>query len=589
MLREIIILIGKQVIFKHEYGRTLSWEALSPILNSLIDFITADKHTEDLIDFMNIVNYRLAYLANPQFNLLLIFITDLTDKEEDIKNQIIIFKNSFIQSYSEYLEQNIVDGEYYKDTKYICDEIFKELRPKIALIGFSGVGKTTITKLIRAEDIPMTHVPTITGDVAAIKVGDLPMFCWDFAGQEQFSFIWSRFVKGSDAIILVVDSTKQNLRESKFFVDLIKKEAPKTRVAIVANKQDLPGALKPEEIANKLGYRTYPLIAIDPQQRSAMLNIIADVVEVTAGTTQLIQPMLERDKLMEVAEAAIMQGNILKASETYKRLGDLSMELGEENYAQYFYEQSKVLAQQLQAMAQKVMEKKPIEEMSYDNKIPERVEVLSNNEMEGQKEIETISGENKELITEPNVGETGSSGYKMPEMPEMPGTVPREDTSSPISSEVSPSLNISTPSPKKEIPPIQPTPAPIIDDNEKIPAMTEDRSFPDAQPSPAPAPTTISTPAPSTTESIPESNIEKSEIKAGETDVGTEEDEKAKIARLEDELKEINRKEEEMKANIGKYDPNEYKRLMMEYEDRKNTIHREIMDLRMEIIKKLTI
>jgi small GTP-binding protein len=519
MLRQIIVLKGKQTIFKHEYGRTLSWEALSPIINSLIDFISAEKRDEDIIDFMNIVNYRLAYFYSVKFEILIIFITDLTDKQDDIKANLNTFYSGFVQSYTEYLQQGIIDPESYADTKYICDEIFKELRPKIALIGFSGVGKTTITKLIRAEDIPMKHVPTITGDVAAIKVGDLPMFCWDFAGQEQFSFIWSRFVKGSDAIILVVDSTKQNLRESKFFVDLIKKEAPKTRVAIVANKQDLPGALSPEDIANNLGYRTYPLIAIDPQQRSVMVNIIAEVVEVTSGTTALIQPMLERDRLMEEAESAIMQGNILKASETYKRIGDLSSQLGEDSLSEYFYGQSKVLAQQLQSVAQKMMEKKPIDSTGT-SEIRSRVEM--------------------------NYPTPSQGNEQKPQIPSQ--EPPRQVTYNPPVNEPAPQAQepqIPNPPQQTQNPPEAPTHQQPITEHPSIPTQ--------------------------------------------EPPQNQEVDEKARIAQLEEELKNINNSIDQMKANISNMDEMEFKKQMMEHEDRKNKIHREIMDLRMEIIKKLTV
>ena len=583
MLREIIVLKGKHVVFKHEYGRTLSWEALSPIINSLIDFITTEKRNEEITDFMNIVNYKLAYLYEPNYSILIIFITDLTDKEDDIKTQIGIFKTSFIQSFAEYLSQNIIDPEYYKTTKYICDEIIKELRPKIALIGFSGVGKTTITKLIRAEDIPMKHIPTITGDVAAIKVGDLPMYCWDFAGQEQFSFIWSRFVKGSDAIILVVDSTKQNLRESKFFVDLIKKEAPKTRVAIVANKQDLPGALSPEEIANTLGYRTYPLIAIDPEQRSVMLNIIAEVVEVTSGTTKLIQPMLERDRLVEVAEAAIMQGNILKAAETYKRIGDLSQQLGEDQLAAYFYEQSKMLAQHLQSVAQTVMDNKPIDKLKPSGVVPQRVEVI-----EQSSEANTTATDSVPTVQEP-----ASSAQQTPAPPaQQTPAPPVQQTPAPPAQQTPAPPAQQTPAPPAQqtpAPPAQQTPAPPVQQTPAPPVQQ------------TPAPPAQQTPAPSITQEVNPSassfQTQESEIKqggiseaSGTTTTETEEvDEKAQIAKLEEKLKEINAKIDEIKANAQNYDPEDFKKLMMDYEDKKNKIHRKIMDLRMEIIKKLTL
>lgn len=382
MLRQVIILLGKTTIFKRDYGKSLSWEALSPILNSLTDFL--QQSNEDIIEFMNIVNMKVCYATAKYHNTLVIFITDQTDKEENIKEQTIHIRDVFIKKFSESLLNGNYNTEIYDSIRYNTDEAFRELRPKIALVGFSGVGKTTITRLIRAEEIPMKHIPTITGDVAAIKVGSLHMYLWDFAGQEQFSFIWSRFVKGSDAIVLVVDSSNQNLKESKFFVDLIRKEAPKARVAIIANKQDIPGALTPEEIANTLGYRTYPLIAIDPNQRGAMINIIAEVVEVTSGVTSLIQPMLERENLVETAEAAIMQGNLLKASEIYRDIAELSEGMGEDDMAIIFKEQSKLLARQVQTAAQQVRKKKIAKPIAMEAaprvELPTEVKIQSSSE-----------------------------------------------------------------------------------------------------------------------------------------------------------------------------------------------------------------
>jgi len=80
----------------------------------------------------------------------------------------------------------------------MIESIHKKIRTKISLVGFSGVGKTTITRLISAGLIPETHIPTITGKVSTIKIGKLVFHLWDFAGQEQFSYLWSDFIFGSD-------------------------------------------------------------------------------------------------------------------------------------------------------------------------------------------------------------------------------------------------------------------------------------------------------------------------------------------------------------------------------------------------------
>jgi small GTP-binding protein len=487
MLRQVFILLGKTPLFKREYGKGLSWETLSPILNSLTDFLQQSR--EDVTEFMQIVNMKLCYSSAKSYNILVIFVTDQTDKEETIGEQTVRVRDVFVNKFSEQIQQGIYDTETYDSIRFDTDEAFRELRPKIALIGFSGVGKTTITRLIRAEEIPMKHIPTITGDVAAIKVGSLHMYLWDFAGQEQFSFIWSRFVKGSDAIILVVDSTEHNMSESKFFVDLIRKEAPKARVAIVANKQDLPGAMSPEEIAEALKYRTYPLVAIDPNQRGVMLNIIGEVVEVTAGVTSLIQPMLEREGLVESAEAAIMQGNLLKASEIYKNIAELSQNLGEDDMAGIFMEQSKMLARQVQVAAQQVAEKRVA------------------------KPIAAQAAPRVELP--PDVLEALS-----PVASEPPKSAPKASVK----------VTKSMPPPQKSAPKLAPTGA----------AATEDAD-------------------------------------------------RTEITSLEKELSEINDVVKELKSEARNITGEEFQKEMVQLENRKNTIHKRIMELRMNVIKKLAV
>jgi small GTP-binding protein len=487
LLRQVIILLGKTPIFKREYGKSLSWEALSPILSSLTDFLQSSP--EDITEFMNIVNYKVCYSTAKYYNVLVIFVTDQTDKEENIKDETIKIRDIFINKFSEFLTQGNYNTELYEAIRYDTDEAFRELRPKIALVGFSGVGKTTITRLIRAEEIPMKHIPTITGDVAAIKVGSLHMYLWDFAGQEQFSFIWSRFVKGSDAIILVVDSSKQNMKESKFFVDLIRKEAPKARVAIVANKQDIPGALTPEKIAKALGFRTYPLVAIDPNQRGSMLNIVAEVVEVTSGVTSLIQPMLERESLVETAEAAIMQGNLLKASEIYKHIAELSENMGEDEMAVIFMEQSKLLARQVQAAAQQVQERKLAKPVAAE--AAPRVE---------SPQQPSVSLEATAQVNQPAV-ESGP--------PPEPAVLQIANTS--------------------------------------------------------PAPTSAAKPS------------------AGAVN------EKSEIEKLENELTEINNMITQLKQDAQSISPEDFEKEMVRLEDRKNQIHKKIMEYRMNIIKKLAV
>ncbi len=232
------------------------------------------------------------------------------------------------------------EGELDEETLELfdptIDAVHKNLRPKISLVGFSGVGKTTITRLIKAEDIPMEHVPTISGDIGTIKIGKLHFNLWDFAGQEQFSFLWNKFIDGSDAVLLITDSTIENVDKSRYFTELQETQAPYSQMAVIGNKQDLPEAISPADIERILKKKTYSMIATDPANRAKMIQIIADVLEISDDMSELLKPLKERDEKLKEAEIALSEGDLNKAACLFEELSDLSYELGDDRLSQEY-------------------------------------------------------------------------------------------------------------------------------------------------------------------------------------------------------------------------------------------------------------
>jgi hypothetical protein len=52
-----------------------------------------------------------------------------------------------------------------------------------------------------------------------------------------------------------------------------------TEIVIIANKQDLPGSLKPSIVQRLMGMRSFGLTAIDPNDRWKALDIIQTSLE----------------------------------------------------------------------------------------------------------------------------------------------------------------------------------------------------------------------------------------------------------------------------------------------------------------------
>ena len=329
---------------------------------------------DDRVEFHDYYKFKVSYVTQKSLNLIFLFVTGLTDKFKNVKKELVKCRKEFINFFEEILQHRF-DAKTFEVFDPIVDGIHKNLRPKISLVGFSGVGKTTITKLIRAEEIPVEHVPTITGDISTIRIGKLHFHLWDFAGQEQFSYLWNNFIKGSDAVLLITESTLVNLDKSKFFLELIKEQAPHAHTAVIGNKQDLEGAIKPTQIERILGLKTYSMIAKDPNNRDKMIQIIADILEMSAEVSPLLKPLLERDRLIEDATKAIKSAKFDEAAFLFDKISYLCIELGDDSLGKEFYEKSQKIRTMLEQVgAPPPTSASPEREIEKDPKIPESSE-----------------------------------------------------------------------------------------------------------------------------------------------------------------------------------------------------------------------
>ena len=339
------------------------------IFNTLISEILEDAFSKggDKVEFHDYFKFKISYITEKDIDLIFLFVTGLTDNFDNIKKELIKCKKEFLNLFEDILQHRF-DAKTFEVFDPTIDAIHRNLRPKISLVGFSGVGKTTITKLIKAEEIPMQHIPTITGDIATIKIGKLHFHLWDFAGQEQFSYLWNNFIKGSDAVLLVTDSSLENVEKSKFFLELIKEQAPHSHTAVIANKQDLKDSIKPPQIEKVLGLKTYSMIAKDDGNRDKMIQIIADVLDMSAEVSPLLKPLLQRDKLIEDATNALESTDFEKSAFLFEKISDLCLELGDDSLGKEFFEK----AQKIKAMLSKVGAPQPTPAMPLETDTPRK-------------------------------------------------------------------------------------------------------------------------------------------------------------------------------------------------------------------------
>ena len=265
----------------------------------------AIKEKEYSIGYFDYYKYRISYIVDLEFNLIFIFVAGLMDDFFSIiRSEMNNFKDEFLELFETDLSQKELNSAKIEALNEYIDSMHKNIKPKIAVVGYSGVGKTTTKNLIRMDEIPLSHIPTISGDVATAKIGELEFQIFDFAGQEQFSYLWKGFIKGSNAVIVVTDSTPLNVEKSRFFIDLRNDEAPYARIAILGNKQDLENAMDVGNIENILGIKTYPMEANKPENRERMIQIVIEILDMNLESSPLIEGLVDTEKTIQEDEKA---------------------------------------------------------------------------------------------------------------------------------------------------------------------------------------------------------------------------------------------------------------------------------------------
>lgn len=269
MIRSVYVL-GEQgnMLYSKDYAKSDSKADLVEFLVNLTHFLrTVDL--ENKTEFMNVAVSRIFFAQRDTFTFM--FIADKADDSVQIEEKMDQLVDSFMRDYANLaLANQPLDGFDEK-----VDEIAVTM-VKVAILGFAGVGKTTTLHLLRGETLPLVHDPTIGVSIKKLpeEVENANIVLWDLAGQSRFSILWAKMIANAQVVIIVTDSTLENVLRSKKLVTLVKDEVPDAKVIGIANKQDLPTALTPERVGQILAIPTYELVAIDISYRDRLIQII---------------------------------------------------------------------------------------------------------------------------------------------------------------------------------------------------------------------------------------------------------------------------------------------------------------------------
>ncbi|KAG2488984.1 hypothetical protein HYH03_012425 [Edaphochlamys debaryana] len=144
----------------------------------------------------------------------------------------------------------------------LWEYLFRKDEFHVLILGVDKAGKTNVLerlKTIFTQSIgldPGKILPTVGLNVGRIEAHKHNLVFWDLGGQSGLRSIWDKYYSEAHAVVYVVDSAARNrFEESRAALDKVleNRELAGAPLLIMANKQDLEGAVNAQEVGQVFG------------------------------------------------------------------------------------------------------------------------------------------------------------------------------------------------------------------------------------------------------------------------------------------------------------------------------------------------
>jgi len=308
MLRQIHIFVNQKIVYNHTYALALAEDELNNVIKIIQSYIEMPMPGKI---FHRPVSEHFQIFHKSEGDVLFLFITDLVDNLDYVGP---VIENT-TKKFNEFFP-NPIDIKNSNDLKWkfvdFLRELQYELHSKITIIGPTNSGKTMLYNMLKGND---ERAIMNFAKASVYMVDNLKFDIWDFALKDNFSLLWSKFIKGSDLVILLFDLSNYHLRVIKHFIDLQKQESNFSKLLILGNKRDLVEDEDIKLIKNELDIPYFDEISLfEANTKEKIKSSISKMLSLKKLLPHYFTDLFNEAKNLD------KEGNLILAISKYKEL-----------------------------------------------------------------------------------------------------------------------------------------------------------------------------------------------------------------------------------------------------------------------------
>jgi len=362
MLRQIVFLIDGEILYQYNFARAYNSEDLKSVLGKTREYL--NRTTPGKFLHRPFLDFQIVFGIVK--NIFYLFVCDLADRFNHVEDEIRkLLKN--IEKLGGSDNINLIIEAKKKELTNFIQEIHYNLHPKISVVGPNGAGKSSLIDLLKIKDNQPRNVMSFA-QISQAKISGILFDMWDFVETDDYSPLWGNFIRGSDLIILIINSTQivNNANKIIHFINLCKKEGKVSKIFTVLSHYNQKSGVKVDKYIEEFGDFIKSEIFNYDLENSDALDLIHEYISDSLLLKKSL-PLNFRQLVVESNEA-VTDKKYLKAIQKLKLLVKMADNYQETTYFNIFKNKIKELEQKVEEQKSKIkLEKIKI-------KAPEKIE-----------------------------------------------------------------------------------------------------------------------------------------------------------------------------------------------------------------------